>query len=606
MNAQSDRKSNPDSARRRRLTEHVRASTGMRWLVLVMFALAVLLIVLLAAGVLVSAQRYRSEQQWLVHTYQVQEQLLNLRTHMQRAEMEARSYGLTGNGQDFSGYWRAVAAAERALDTLASQSGDRNRLSAPGDATQAASVQQLKAAVDARRAQYEKILTDYSARGADAARADVLALIARPGSPVGDITGAMLDREASRLNDRQASIVRKSHSEAMLAVLALGGSLLLLVAAFISVAGEQRRRVRSERRLANNAERLEAALAEAERAGATLRNLSTLTELLQNCRDVEEALNVTQRALPPLLPGTSGSLALINASHNLVEARMGWGSRRAGLDDAVFAPDDCWALRRNQPHPARDDASAPVCAHLAQAGVADESSLCLPLTSQGQVLGVLSLSTPVPLAPEPRRLAITAADQLALAIGNLRLQASLRTQSIRDPLTNLFNRRYLEASMPRELLRAERRKGGLSLLMFDIDHFKRYNDTQGHEAGDALLASFGALLAQSCRGEDMPCRIGGEEFAVVLTDADHPRALERAEHIRREASELLVTFRGSTLPPATVSIGVSSYPEHGDSLETLRRTADKALYNAKHAGRNQVASAGSLVHPDPSATAASP
>ena len=189
---------------------------------------------------------------------------------------------------------------------------------------------------------------------------------------------------------------------------------------------------------------------------------------------------------------------------------------------------------------------------------------------------------------------MTAADQLALALANLQLQASLRTQSIRDPLTNLFNRRYLEASMPRELLRAERRKGGLSVLMFDLDHFKRYNDTQGHDAGDALLSAFGALLAQSCRGEDMPGRFGGEEFTLVLTDADHAKARERAEAIRKATAELVVHYRAGTLPPATVSIGVATYPEHGDTPEALLRMADQALYRAKQLGRNVVASASDL------------
>lgn len=276
---------------------------------------------------------------------------------------------------------------------------------------------------------------------------------------------------------------------------------------------------------------------------------------------------------------------------------MHWGTRGPELGDAVFAPDDCWALRRNQPHPGSSDHAAPVCPHLIHTGVIADPSLCLPLNSQGQVLGVLSLSAPEPLTAEMRRVASTAADQLALALANLQLQASLRTQSIRDPLTNLFNRRYLEASMPRELLRAERRKGGLSVLMFDLDHFKRYNDTQGHDAGDVLLGAFGALLAQSCRGEDMPCRFGGEEFTLVLTDADHARALERAEAIRKAASELAVHYRTGTLPPPTVSVGVSTYPEHGSTPEALLRMADQALYRAKQLGRNKVASANDLVQP---------
>lgn len=148
--------------------------------------------------------------------------------------------------------------------------------------------------------------------------------------------------------------------------------------------------------------------------------------------------------------------------------------------------------------------------------------------------------------------------------------------------------------------RAERRKGGLSVLMFDLDHFKRYNDTQGHDAGDALLGAFGALLAQSSRGEDMPCRFGGEEFTLVLTDTDHAQARVRAEAIRKATSELVVHYRAGTLPPATVSIGVSSSPEQGGTPEVLLRMADQALYRAKQLGRNKVTSAGDLIQPSQS------
>ncbi|MGH8184459.1 MAG: diguanylate cyclase [Rhodanobacteraceae bacterium] len=425
----------------------------------------------------------------------------------------------------------------------------------------------------------------------------MIALASQPASPVRDITNAMLDHEAGLLNQRETADGRNGRVVAVTTAVALAGSLALLVAAFISVALEQRRRMRSEQALARSSRELEQALAGAKHAGTVLRNLPTLAELLQNCRDLDEAIVVIERALPPLLPRVSGALALINASRNIVEARMHWGVRGSELGDAVFAPDDCWALRRSQPHPGADDQAAPICPHLVQAGVIADRSLCVPLNSQGQVLGVLSISVREALTPETRRLAATAADQLALALANLQLQASLRTQSIRDPLTSLFNRRYLEASLPRELLRAGRRKGGLSVLMFDLDHFKRYNDTQGHDAGDALLGAFGALLAQSCRGEDMPCRFGGEEFTTVLVDADHAQALARAEAIRKATAELVVRYRGGTLPPATVSIGVASLPEHGDTPEVLFRMADQALYRAKRLGRNVVASASDLAQP---------
>jgi len=562
-------------------------STGLRRSVLALFALALALIVALAAAGFLTGQRFRSDQQWTLHSYQVRERLLQLVNHMHVAEMEARSFGLSGREISFRRYWQAATAVDHNVEDLAELTS--------ADPQQTAALKQLQAAVTARRAQFEQILADYQTRGTETARAAVVALVSQAARPVDDIASRMLAREAELLKVRETASARSGRHVAVVAAIALAGSLSLLIVALISIAREQRKRLRGERALEKSAQELQQALQDANRSSEILRRLSTLAELLQNCRDLDEAINVIERALPPLLPDMSGALALINASRNIVEARMHWGVRGSELGDAVFAPDDCWALRRSQQHPGAGDNTAPLCPHLAQAGVTADHSLCLPLNSQGQVLGVLSLCEQQPFTSEMRRVAATAADQLALALANLQLQASLRTQSIRDPLTNLFNRRYLEASMPRELLRAERRKGGLSVLMFDLDHFKRYNDTQGHDAGDALLGAFGALLAQSSRGEDMPCRFGGEEFTLVLTDADHAHALARAEAIRKATSELVVHYRAGTLPPATVSIGVASYPEHGGTPEVLLRMADQALYRAKQLGRNTVASANDLV-----------
>lgn len=570
-----------DSARSR-----FQRNTGLRRSVLALFVLALALIVALAAAGFVTGQRFRSDQQWTLHTYQVRERLLQLVNHVHVAEMEARSFGVTGREISFRQYWQAIAAADHSIEDLTGLTSDNPQ--------QIAALKQLQAAVAARRAQFEQILGDYRTRGAEAAHADVVALVSQTARPVDDVAGQMLAREADLLKTREAASARSGRRVTLVAAAALGGSLTLLIVALASIAREQRKRLRGERALEKSAHDLQQALQDANRSSEILRRLSTLAELLQNCRDLDEAINVIERALPPLLPDMSGALALINASRNIVEARMHWGERGSELGDAVFAPDDCWALRRSQPHPGAGDHTSPVCPHLSQAGVTADHMLCLPLNSQGQVLGVLSLCERQPFTPEMRRVAGTAADQLALALGNLQLQASLRTQSIRDPLTNLFNRRYLEASMPRELLRAERRRGGLSVLMFDLDHFKRYNDTQGHDAGDALLGAFGALLAQFSRGEDMPCRFGGEEFTLVLTDADHAHALVRAEAIRKATSELVVHYRAGTLPPATVSIGVSSYPEHGSAPEVLLRMADQALYRAKQLGRNTVGSANDL------------
>jgi diguanylate cyclase (GGDEF)-like protein len=187
-----------------------------------------------------------------------------------------------------------------------------------------------------------------------------------------------------------------------------------------------------------------------------------------------------------------------------------------------------------------------------------------------------------------RQLAFTVADQVALALSNLRLQESLREQAIRDPLTGLFNRRYMQESLDRELRRAQRRHTPMGVIMIDIDHFKRFNDTFGHAAGDALLTGVGTLLQRQTRAEDIACRYGGEEFALILLDASAEDTEERAKLLCEEAARLHVEYGSQALGTVTVSVGVAVFPEHGETAEALLKAADAALYRAKAGGRDRV------------------
>ncbi|MFZ5656081.1 MAG: GGDEF domain-containing protein [Pseudomonadota bacterium] len=177
-----------------------------------------------------------------------------------------------------------------------------------------------------------------------------------------------------------------------------------------------------------------------------------------------------------------------------------------------------------------------------------------------------------------------------MALANLRLRESLRVQSVRDPLTGLFNRRHLTDALEREVKRCDRRERPLSVVMIDVDHFKRFNDLHGHAAGDAVLKAVAQALQATTRSEDILCRYGGEEFTLVMPEAGHADALRRAEQIRQAVSQVEVVHDGARLPPLTASLGVASYPEAGRDPCVLLSQADAALYRAKAAGRNQVAS----------------
>ncbi len=167
-------------------------------------------------------------------------------------------------------------------------------------------------------------------------------------------------------------------------------------------------------------------------------------------------------------------------------------------------------------------------------------------------------------------------------------ETRLRDQSVRDHLTGLFNRRYLEETLERELARSARERRPLGLIMLDIDHFKDFNDALGHAAGDALLEALGALLRAHVRGSDVVCRYGGEEFLLVLPDASGAIAAQRAEQLRDDVSRMRVAHGDQDLGSVTVSLGVAVFPEHGPTGDAVLKAADAALYRAKDEGRDRV------------------
>ena len=188
-------------------------------------------------------------------------------------------------------------------------------------------------------------------------------------------------------------------------------------------------------------------------------------------------------------------------------------------------------------------------------------------------------------------LAVSVGEHLGLALTNMRLRGSLRDQSIRDSLTGLFNRRYLEETLQREISRSARSGKQFSLMMLDMDNFKGFNDTHGHAAGDALLEKFGVLLLAITRVEDAACHYGGDEFVILLPESSLEVAILRAEEIRRAASRFNLKHEGSVLDPVTLTVGVAAYPDHGDDLAGLVHAADEAMYLAKHAGGDRVQAA---------------
>jgi diguanylate cyclase (GGDEF)-like protein/PAS domain S-box-containing protein len=324
--------------------------------------------------------------------------------------------------------------------------------------------------------------------------------------------------------------------------------------------------------------------------------LSEMGDLLQCCATTEEAYLVISQSIKKLFPApTCGMLYAFKSSRNALESVAIWGESRSS--ELVFAPDKCWALRRGRPHWSDPVAQSIPCAHLTNP--AEATYLCVPMVGQGDTVGILYLEFPngqqaqTELAPDAspesrQRLATTVAGQLALSLANLRLRETLRDQSIRDPLTGLFNRRFMQESLDRELQRARRKKRPLTVVFVDLDHFKRFNDAFGHDAGDLVLRTMADLFLRHFRGDDVVCRYGGEEFAIILPESSAKDAAKRANQLRIEARGISMRHLGQVLDSVTLSIGIAAFPEHGSTSEEILRAADQCLYQSKSDGRDRL------------------
>lgn len=363
---------------------------------------------------------------------------------------------------------------------------------------------------------------------------------------------------------------------------------------FISQIQDITERQLVQAQLQQSKQQLEAGLARLQRHNEEITSLGELSAILQKCQNLDEMTAPMSRFGPLLFPGTSGAFYLMHPSRNYLDRTMHFGAPPAG--DAVFDVNACWALRRGQVHWHGENGLH--CSHLH--GHPGPAPACVPMMAQGETIGMICLQPDPALGGEAlqearaqvERMGMMVADRIGIAIANVRLRETLRLQSIRDTLTGLLNRRYLEETLPRELELARREQQPLTVLMIDVDHFKRFNDTHGHEAGDQALRLIGRQLMSDFRGSDIACRLGGEEFAVVMPRTGREQARQRAEALRRQVRQLSFTHHGTVIGNITLSVGIASCPEQGQVMARLVDAADQALYGAKRAGRDRVVCAG--------------
>lgn len=356
------------------------------------------------------------------------------------------------------------------------------------------------------------------------------------------------------------------------------------------IARDITKRKKTEAALQDANQKLEAWVTELEQRTHEMTLLNEMGDILRACLTMEEAYNVIVRVAQQIFPVEVGALYVIAPTRNLVEAVAVWGD--SPLAEHSFSPQECWGLRRGRTHWVENSHSGLICKHVHN--VTPGGYLCIPMMAQSEALGVLHLMQPdnIKMTETKQRMAVTMSEHIAMALSNLRLHETLRSQSIRDPLTGLFNRRFMEESLELEIRRASRNQRPLGMIMIDIDHFKYFNDTFGHEAGDLLLKELGALLKGNIRGEDIACRYGGEEFTLILPEGTGSVTLQRAELIREAIQRMDVQHRGRPLGKMTASMGVAVFPDHGRTAEALIEAADKAMYRSKAAGRDCVTLSG--------------
>ena len=305
------------------------------------------------------------------------------------------------------------------------------------------------------------------------------------------------------------------------------------------------------------------------------------SNLLSSCQDTGSFINVVSSTAESIYPNTSGAISILHPDTDQYDVITSWGDHWTGED--FFAADECWAFHEGFPHISNSNGLELKCSHLKSSFV----TICVPLLGQNTILGALHLILETGLSADQKEELISKADHLSLALSNINLRETLKIQAIRDPLTNLFNRRYLEESFSSEILRANRQEYSIGIMMIDIDHFKKFNDSFGHSAGDYVLEQVASIMMKLLRGDDIACRYGGEEFVLIMPNSPLENVVSRANSILEEIRSAHFSFEGVNLGSVTISIGVALYPDHGGE-KSIIDVADKALYKAKSSGRDQV------------------
>ncbi|MFV0663165.1 diguanylate cyclase [Denitromonas sp.] len=361
---------------------------------------------------------------------------------------------------------------------------------------------------------------------------------------------------------------------------------------FVGVMRDISERVASAEQSRQFNEQLQDMVSALERRDAELTELNRINEQLMACKDRAEAAEVVRMAMRRIFPGSSGRILAYapGVRDGLLTEWVSWGDA-SGIATRCHGG-DCWAVRQGRSYEVVASEALVRCAHVApEVG----PYICLPLMVQGQAQAVLTLACGSSTERQRRNLEhlLTAVSESAnLALSNLNLREILHEQVLRDPLTQLYNRRYMEVTLDSEVKRARRNGSRLGCAVIDLDHFKAINDAYGHDVGDEVLRRIADLLQRWFRSTDTVCRYGGEEFVVVLPEQAADAIAERLTALQAHFADEIFHAGSRRFARCTFSAGVAV--EAGDAIDAtaLLKQADTALYQAKAAGRNCVILAG--------------
>jgi diguanylate cyclase (GGDEF)-like protein len=531
---------------------------------------ATVLTVLASTLVYKTTRQLISSAEWVQHTEDVLASLQRVSLLDERIEYRTRLYVLTDNEEQLN---RAKASANQLETTVA-----RLKVLVADNSSEATNMQSLTSC----SGELMRVVEGFTQKSAEPDLALKRCQL---------VIGLMVDQEQWLLKDRakhsELSSVTSIETEIGFGVL----SLISMVVLFSFLMRDAMTRQRTGKQVALSNERLARTVNALEDRAQESELLTSARDELQLCVEVSQVYKSSAHSIARLLPGSSGSVCIINNSRQLVEVVSSWtsGEDASPVDD-FHTPDSCCGLRSGQPRWREPNGSKIDCTHFA--GPAPERYLCIPIVAHGNTLGVINVRC------NTDRILLTVKDHMdglrqlvqltGMAAATLNLRTKLENQSIRDSLTGLFNRHFMQISLERELARASRRKQTLAVFMLDLDHFKRFNDTHGHGAGDAVLQGISEIFRNSIRTEDIACRYGGEEFTIILPDVTTRVAFDRAESIRRAVENLQLPLDNDVHGEFTVSIGIALFPEDGETAELLLRRADQSLYRAKRSGRNKV------------------